>query len=578
MLIDMSGDPDTLIPGSAPAIATAVDSWLELGKDADEAARALRKLPTPDGWTGEAMRAYENHVGEQSKSWELLAEALTAAAGALQQYSSTLIWAKDQAKRAIETWAAASTAEAAAPFLAPSPDVGSLRQEAWAILEHARSELKVAGDHAALVLKIASSQPDLRDQTWSRVADAVSNPGDALELTKNLSGPELSAVLRARPEIAALLQQADAQSIHSWWRGLDDAQHDALVTGIPVVVGNLEGVDYGARDAANRHMLDQRIASARDALSQAEQPLPWFPPPTQGQVNAHVLQLDAARSKLVALQRISDSLVIDPASGVPRSLVSLSIDNPPLAAVSIGNLDTAANVTYAVPGMGSSAMHMEDWTASAQNLQTAQMVVDPSREQAVVAWVGYKSPPVPVQEGGLDVLDTKLAAVGARNLDSALQGFHAARDDASLNVVAHSYGTTTAGIAVAESDVRVESFVSLGSAGLPPQIDQASDLNAESVYAGQARNVSPLTGESGDQWAWTGRVFGNHPIDPSAPHFGAHHFGVDTPDSALTPVDDHNTSSPTGGGYLDAQTESLRNVALATTGQGDLTSPYVSPR
>lgn len=44
-------------------------------------------------------------------------------------------------------------------------------------------------------------------------------------------------------------------------------------------------------------------------------------------------------------------------------------------------------------------------------------------------------------------------------------------------------------------------------------------------------------------------------------------FGVDS--GAGTAVTDHGTSTPGGTGYLDADTESLRNVALATTGQSD---------
>ncbi|WAC68517.1 alpha/beta hydrolase [Microbacterium sp. SL75] len=577
MLIEMSNDPDVLIPGSLGDITTSAASWRELGRRANDVAASLRRLPLPEGWSGQASLAYEAHVAEQAKHWELLAESLTAAAGVLQEYSSTLAWAKDQARLAIEKWRAASAAEAANPILSPTTQADELRRGAWAILQHAEAELNSGGERAALTLEIASSQPEIRDETWARIAAPVTTPQEALELTKSLSGPELTAVLSARPEIAAFLQRVDASTIHSWWTELDGAQHDALVATIPQIIGNLEGVAYEARDVANRNVLNQKLATARAALAQAEQPLPWFPPPTQGQVNAHVIALDAARDQLAALEQVSDSLATDPASGVPRSLVSLSSDDPPLAAVSIGNLDTATNVTYAVPGMGSSALHMQDWAASAQNLQTAQMVVDPAHEQAVVAWVGYKSPPIPVQQGGLDVLDTTLAVAGAKNLDNALAGFHATRGEAALNVVAHSYGTTTASIAVSESSVRVDSFVSLGSAGLPPEINEASDLNAAHVFAGQAVNVSPLAGEPGDQWAWTGRFFGNHPVDPSAQAFGAHRFGVDTPDSGLTPVDDHNTSSPTGGGYLDAQTESLRNVALATTGQGNLTSAYVRP-
>lgn len=54
---------------------------------------------------------------------------------------------------------------------------------------------------------------------------------------------------------------------------------------------------------------------------------------------------------------------------------------------------------------------------------------------------------------------------------------------------------------------------------------------------------------------------------PVGDDFGASVFGVDS--GAGTAVTDHRSSTPGGTGYLDADTESLRNVALATTGQSD---------
>ncbi|WP_454157334.1 hypothetical protein [Microbacterium lacticum] len=62
-------------------------------------------------------------------------------------------------------------------------------------------------------------------------------------------------------------------------------------------------------------------------------------------------------------------------------------------------------------------------------------------------------------------------------------------------------------------------------------------------------------------------------MNPAGDAFGADVFGVDSGQG--TAVTDHGTSTPTGTGYLDADTESLRNVALATTGQGDTVTAAV---
>jgi hypothetical protein len=77
----------------------------------------------------------------------------------------------------------------------------------------------------------------------------------------------------------------------------------------------------------------------------------------------------------------------------------------------------------------------------------------------------------------------------------------------------------------------------------------------------------------GDQWAWTGRTFGDHPINPIGPDFGAIAFGTGSGMGGAA-VTDHGTHTDSGGGYLDLNTESLQNVAYATTGQGSFVSSY----
>lgn len=61
-------------------------------------------------------------------------------------------------------------------------------------------------------------------------------------------------------------------------------------------------------------------------------------------------------------------------------------------------------------------------------------------------------------------------------------------------------------------------------------------------------------------------------MNPVGDDFGAKTFGVDTGKGG-TSVTDHGVSTPDGTGYLDPGTESLRNVALATTGRGDEVTP-----
>ncbi len=187
-----------------------------------------------------------------------------------------------------------------------------------------------------------------------------------------------------------------------------------------------------------------------------------------------------------------------------RFLISLDDDVvPPLAAISIGDLDTAKNVTWTVPGMATDTKGMTGWTMAAQNLYSEQGSSGPE-ERAVVSWVGYSTPPQPVIQGQLDfgVLGTKYAKDGSEKLATALRGLKAARGDDSFsnNIVAHSYGSTTAAYTLTKPDIHVDTFTTIGSAGLPDTVDNASDLHADHVYAGQAQNIWVFEPGRGDRW------------------------------------------------------------------------------
>ena len=182
---------------------------------------------------------------------------------------------------------------------------------------------------------------------------------------------------------------------------------------------------------------------------------------------------------------------------------------------------------------------------------------------------------------------TAKARTGADHLVHDLAGLNATRNGHAfhLNVVGHSYGTTTASFALAKAELDVHAFVSVASAGIDRAIDRSGDIHAEHVFAEQAQNVIPgLEAGNGDEWAWVGRVGGGRG-DPMDPQFGAHRFSAagvagDTELQGVTAHDQlvHSDSDPESGyGYFDANTESLKNVALATTQHGDRVSPYVEP-
>lgn len=106
----------------------------------------------------------------------------------------------------------------------------------------------------------------------------------------------------------------------------------------------------------------------------------------------------------------------------------------------------------------------------------------------------------------------------------------------------------------------------------------AADLHADAVYAGQGRLKFLGEKESGDEISWMGRGLSrDHHVNPVEDGFGAHAFGVESGGDAGRPVTGHGALISDSGdeaGYFDEETESLRNTALALSGESDRLTEY----
>lgn len=385
-------------------------------------------------------------------------------------------------------------------------------------------------------------------------------PITTFDVLKAMNDEQQEAYLAKHPELAIQLANTDPDAVHDEWRDLDaDIRTDAIET-LPEVVGNLDGVDYRDREKANRRALSTALATQKKELAKH---------PGDEQAKRVLVSLTAIQKTLKGKRT--------PA----RHLIALSLDRPPLAAIALGDLDAATDITFVVAGMGTYTDDMQLWTQSAQNLWDEQGDIGAPARRAVVSWIGYVTPPP-----GVDAALGDYAARGAPLLTADVRGVNAVRVDApprAVNVVAHSYGTTTAANALSQAkDLGVYSFVMLGSAGIEDRIPNAAALHAEHVYAGEA---------AADGEARFGRLTRR---DPRSPSFGATVISVDGDKRAdLLPVTGHAPvlHSPWNDdplstawshitktalfeekyaehlahyGYLDAYTESLRNAAIAT--------------
>ncbi len=320
-----------------------------------------------------------------------------------------------------------------------------------------------------------------------------------------------------------------------WWSLLSDAQQDRLIGELPDGVGSSDGLPAWARDRANRTSL--------------------------AQVEAGLLAAGGSVELLATVQALRT--VLTQADGRTRQLVMLDLSGRvPTAAVSVGDVDQAGHVAVLVGGasttvagdIGRYDVRLAELTDLAQAQSGAH---GDGRSVAGVVWLGYEAP----QWGDLrdpdrSVLLPRAAQAGAPALGRFLAGLDAAGGAASsrhLTVLAHSYGSTVAGMALAGSPTGVDDLAVFGSPGLGVDDPAALGLPPGGLHVLEAGN---------DVVADLGR-FGTDP--DRLP-------GVDTLSTSSRPLPDGTVGARSSGHgqYLTAGTTSAWNLAAVAAGTPQL--------
>lgn len=355
--------------------------------------------------------------------------------------------------------------------------------------------------------------------------------------------------LAAHPDaVTALLASPPAATdVTLWWTSLDVDRRTALRSAAPELVGNLDGVPYPMRDLANRSVLSRTISDLRATVGG----------------NAGRTVIETAKQQLTMLQSI-DSALATPPSGPRRTLMSLDVTGQGRAAIVLGDLRTADYVTYLVPGMFFTIENqMADWTDAASRLYDEQVSwlalfdkregVSDSRTVATIAWIGYHTPNL-TNVGGI-----QNAEEGRDALAGVIEGLQALRagDEPYVSVIAHSYGTTAALLALTEYDFEIDALALVGSPGSPAKSVDELHVRDGNVYVGEAP-WDPIPNSA---------YFGS---DPGSASYGAHPLGVGGGVDAIT----HRALLPSSGHneYFSPGTESMRNFALISIGKGWLVS------
>lgn len=330
-----------------------------------------------------------------------------------------------------------------------------------------------------------------------------------------------------------------ARQVVGWWSSLARQERTVLTETAPEMLGNLDGIPLDVRDALNSATLKSRLRSVKAEVVAAG-------PTASGSL----------RSEYAGLQSVRDALL--PGRGEPkRSLLSFDVRGTMRAAIAIGSVATADNVSVLVPGMFYSVRdQMVDWTATAQTVYDAQRswlsrLGQSDRSVATVAWLGYRTPDF----GSVLKLDD--ARAGADSLEDVLAGVRAVRGEHQpfLSVLAHSYGSTAAFLALQDGDTPVDALAVVGSPGSEARSVKDLDVRSGNVYVGAAL-LDPVAASG---------FFG---VNPSTARYGAHSLslsgGIDPIDgSVMLPAVGHNS-------YFSPGTESLRNLALIAIGDGSL--------
>lgn len=343
--------------------------------------------------------------------------------------------------------------------------------DAWSV---GRDRLRVRREIQARVDELIREASDLDQQTAARLATCeVDSAVSALHAS---TVPAASGIGRAASNSA-------------FWESATQADRTTLLVREPEKIGNLDGIPAAVRDAANRRMLTlerTRLAvTAEDLRNHLNNNV------FGGLLDNADAGLEQTEKRLAALDAIADTL----AKGNRQLLVlDNSSTEDTLAAIAIGNVDTATHVAVFVPGLdsdvrGDIGRYDTDMQALAD---IAEQSVPPNESVACVTWMDYRAPHTgwSLLDPNRSVAGATAAVVGAARLRTFLDGIDASRrTDPHLSLLGHSYGSLTAAHALRDAaGTGVDDMVVVGSPGLGVGTVHELSVPPGHLFVGEAAN------------------------------------------------------------------------------------------
>ena len=376
---------------------------------------------------------------------------------------------------------------------------------------------------------IASKFAELRDC----VDDAVRIATEAEETV----GPRYQALADGQYVLAegrhsasaGLANDADPswspEEVSVWWALLSESEREALINKDPEKYGNLNGIDMASRARANELALNGHVDAAGNRI-----PGTGLIEKTKNELDALNQEIERARengqevssdvldkqknlqNRLADLKAIRDQ-VQGNAGATLLVLEPGELGENVRAAIAIGDVDNAQHVATFVPGMGTNCRDNGRLNVEfAKNIQWAAQKVggDEAGSVATIAWMGYEAPPDITKTLDPSVMSIDKAEAGAEKLNGFVTGIHSWRSERGLDVhqsiIPHSYGSTTAGIAMRDiGEGVVDELVYTGSPGAGVSSVGTLGVDADHTWVSATPHLDPVRGIGPDS------TFGRNP-------------------------------------------------------------------
>ncbi len=460
------------------------------------------------------------------------------------------------------------------------------RKSAWEVAAEIGATISESGE--AKLESVSGEEDPNRGYKYLDLCDLIIDAIAIATEAETTVGPRYRALADGQyamsegrhSESAGLANDADPswtpEEVSVWWALLSESEREALINKDPEKYGNLDGIDMasrakanelvllGPKDASGQHVpgagllgqAERDLAEAEEALNNAIKTSAGSPKHLD----------DLIRKKNDAQNRVEDLRALRDQMRDPEvTLVALQPGKPGenvRAALAIGDVDNADHVATLVPGRTTNCRDSSaDNVTYAKNLRQAaarQGNIDPSKV-ATIAWMNYHAP-----QSGPDARTTTatLAREGADPLRKFATGIHSWRSERGMDVhqsiIPHSYGSTTAGIAMRSigKDV-VDDFAYTGSPGSGVQSLGTLGVDKEHVWVSGIDHLDWVRGMGPDE------DFGRNPEQlEGIGHLSGDASGAEgyEADFKGDPFDNHSM-------YFVAPKEGQANLVLNDLGQ-----------